>query len=441
MKGAGQATEVDYLRYEFTDYHGISRSKVVPTRRSEGRIRSEKLFVYGGVLGMTTTSEPVMLDDLLVDGCCRNVRLLPQWETFRVLPPNGKYKTGRVLCELGDLAGDGFLNAYPRTMCRRLLGELEDMGYSIKGAFEYEFTLGKMENGAFTPFFNDRPTFSTTVFAHCEELLYDLDRELQVMGIETNTFNLEYGKGQIEITIKPVFGIEIADQAFTFRTTVKEFFARKGLLATFVCRPLKDTKGASNGGHFNHSLWAKSSDSRSAFFNDGELSVVAHRWISGILKHSKGLEALFAPTLSCYNRVKPWSWAPVNASWGGENRTAAVRTKVDGEDGTYLECRAPSASASPYLVLAGVLAAGINGLRTTGPVELPPESQASAYEDETLKLPTSLGESLQALEEDADLVRSLGPRFVKWFKTVKEHKLSKDNVDEKHVDLDDLSLL
>lgn len=252
---------------------------------------------------------------------------------------------------------------------------------------------------------------------------------------------MEYGQGQIEVTIKPVFGIEIADQAFTFRTTVKEFFARKGLHATFVCRPLDDTKSASNGGHFNHSLWVKNSNSGNAFFDDGELSVVAHRWISGILKHSRGLQALAAPTLSCYNRVKPWSWAPINASWGKENRTAAVRTKLDGENGTYLECRAPSASASPYLLLAGVLAAGINGLTSTGRFEQPHESQASAYEDETLlKLPISLGESLRALEEDADLVRSLGPRFVRWFKTVKEHELNKD-IDEKHVDLDDISLL
>ena len=122
--------------------------------------------------------------------------------------------------------------------------------------------------------------------------------------------------------------------------------------------------------------------------------------------------------------MRAWSWAPTHATFGEENRTAAIRAKVGGEKGTYLEWRAPSATASPYLVLAGALAAGMAGLRQGG---TPVPVQGSAYEStaapEAKSLPKTLHESLEALEADAILRGALGDRFVRWFLQVKRHEL------------------
>lgn len=122
--------------------------------------------------------------------------------------------------------------------------------------------------------------------------------------------------------------------------------------------------------------------------------------------------------------MRAWSWAPTHATFGEENRTAAIRAKVGGEKGTYLEWRAPSATASPYLVLAGALAAGMAGLQQGG---TPVPVQGSAYEStaapEAKALPKTLRESLEALEADAILRGALGDRFVRWFLQVKRHEL------------------
>ena len=175
---------VDHVRFEFSDLHGISRSKCVPVRNLLGaedlNIDPSAMFIYGGVLGMSTTSEPIMLDEVLDGGCCRNVPLIPEWETLKVLPKgeNQRFTTARVLCSLGGLfPGEEELGAYPRSLCKRLLSKLRSREIAILGTFEYEFTIGRMNSvGDFVPIFETRPTFSTTEFSKIQDILYELDQ-------------------------------------------------------------------------------------------------------------------------------------------------------------------------------------------------------------------------------------------------------------------------
>lgn len=130
--------KLDYVRFELTDFHGISRSKVVPAA-----VAGEQVYMYAGLLGMSTTSEPIMLDEMLSEGCCRNEKVTPHWNTLLRLPCGGsKYVTGRVLCEL-DWNGEP-LDSYPRTLCSNLIKRLlTEYGMKILGTFEYEFSIGK----------------------------------------------------------------------------------------------------------------------------------------------------------------------------------------------------------------------------------------------------------------------------------------------------------
>ena len=146
--------EAHFLRFEFSDLHGISRSKVVSTRLllSRSSTYDTSLAIYAGVLGMSLTSTPVMIPEVVGSGL-RNTVLVPHWRTLVLLPKSEdeRYKTARVLCELespwGTVSEGEALDAHPRTLCRRLLKELEDChGYRLQGALEYEFSLGKLSD-------------------------------------------------------------------------------------------------------------------------------------------------------------------------------------------------------------------------------------------------------------------------------------------------------
>merc|ERR1711879_99970 len=158
--------------------------------------------------------------------------------------------------------------------------------------------------------------------------------------------------GQLEITMQPSRGIQCADNAMTYRTGVKELCQQRGLLATFMAHPF-GLEGVGNGGHFNFSLWSGSDSITYDPDSPYGLSSTASSFLAGILDHAPALEALVAPTPACYTRHG--HWAPLVANWGVENRMACVRVKVpETRDprSCYMEFRAPSASACPYLTLA-----------------------------------------------------------------------------------------
>jgi glutamine synthetase len=154
------------------------------------------------------------------------------------------------------------------------------------------------------------------------------------------------------------------------------------------------------------------------------LTDVGRWWLGGQMAHATALTALSAPTVNCYKRYKLWSFAPTNATWGVENRTVGWRTKGLGSAGAHIENRLPGGASNPYLVMAGVLAAGLDGLRNK--TEPPAETTGIAYGlTGVADLPTRLDKSLDALEADSALRAALGEEFVKLFVAVKRHEIGK----------------
>lgn len=152
------------------------------------------------------------------------------------------------------------------------------------------------------------------------------------------------------------------------------------------------------------------------------LSTAGRHFLAGVLAHAPALEAFCSPTPPCYCRHG--SWAPTVANHGVDDRMAAVRVKrgspaANGHD-CYFELRMPSASACAYLVIAGLVAAGLDGLARSLP--LPPPGQSA--EDGAMPLPTNLEDSLAALEADQALCHALGEELVRWFVTLKRAELA-----------------
>ena len=191
---------------------------------------------------------------------------------------------------------------------------------------------------------------------------------------------------------------------------------RRGLAATFASKPFGGPRGVGNGGHLNVSLW-RGDDPATGGDDDDGLSTTARHFIAGVLAHARGLEALAAPTPGCYSRHR--NWAPTHANWGHDDRSVCLRVKSRGcaPGEAYVEYRAPSASANTYLVLAGVAAAGADGVKRE--LVLP-----QARDDEAVLLPTSLPEALAALRADDVLVEALGEDFLEWYTLVKDAELA-----------------
>jgi glutamine synthetase len=244
------------------------------------------------------------------------------------------------------------------------------------------------------------------------------------VDVDIITANAEYGPGQQEINFAPGWGIAAADAAFSFKQGVKEIARQHGYVASFMTKPFIDQ--SASGCHFHHSLY-RGSDGANAFDDpagsDG-LSDVARQFIAGQIAHAPALTALFAPTVNCAKRYRFYSFAPTNATWGLENRTVGLRIKGVRGAHTHVENRIPCAASNPYLVLAGVIAAGIDGIRKSLVPPAPVSGIAYGMEG-VADLPITLGAALDALEADTVLREALGEEFIHLFVAVKRHEIAK----------------
>lgn len=307
---------------------------------------------------------------------------------------------------------------------------------------ELEFVLAKrVSTGGddWEPLFREPEIFTTLQGTKAMDFCYELEHQMRQVGVDILTMNTEYGEGQLEITFAPRFGIEAVDQMATFRLGTKEIAQAADLRATFMAKPF-GVRGVGNGGHLNFSIWSPTQTPRTdegassilAKITSGKKNVLhstadadglsdsAKSFLAGVLAHAPALEALCSPTPPCYCRHG--NWAPTVANWGFDDRTACVRVKSDkkGPPGScYMELRMPSSSANPYLVIAGLVASGLDGLQRK--LELPPQRQSEA--EGAAKLPASLPEALSALESDEYLASQLGNRFMRWYVDIKRAEL------------------
>lgn len=406
---------VDFVRFEVADTHGIARSKTVPVSHFE-RFSKHGLNFPLPIFGLDVKGATASNTGYLEEIGFGDAFLFPDFNTFQVLP--WLDKTARVVADPHLLDGRP-AKAAPRLVLKPLLDELESLGYRLLSGYEYEFYL--VDAMTRQPSSNDIQLFAA--FPDSDRpVLYNMLRSLPAVGVDLITADLEYGPGQVEINFAPAWGIDGADQAYTFKNSVKEIAQQGGKIASFMTKPQIDM--SANGCHFNQSLWA---GDRNAFFDpDREhgLSDVCLQYIAGQLAHAPALMALLAPTVNCWKRFKPDTFAPTNATWGIDNRTTGIRVKALKDDRTYIENRLGTGAANPYLVMAAVLAAGLDGIKR----KLQPPSPIQAIADrltDVPQLPKSLDAALDALEADTILRTALGEEFIKLFVALKRHEIEK----------------
>jgi glutamine synthetase len=412
----------DYVRFEQTDLHGLTRGKTVPAAHFR-RFAENGLNFFGGLLGLDAQSGVAPDTGYMAERHFQDHLIRPDLNTLAPIP--WLSRTVRVLAEPSWYDGTPAAAA-PRYLLRRLLDRLAEQGYALRSGFEYEFYLA--DAATREPVFEGIQIFWVVRNEFDPPFILRLLDGLRATGIDIITSNAEYGPGQMEINFAPATGVAAADQAFIFKNAVKEM-ALQGIdgrryMASFMTKPYGDA--AASGCHFHHSLLDRESGANAFYDADAEdgLSTVARHWIGGQLAHAPALAALVAPTVNCAKRYKLWSFAPMNVTWGYEDRTAAVRVKGTRGEETRLENRMPCAASNPYIVGAAILAAGLDGMARQ--IEPPPPTPDVAYVDESAPvLPQRLDDALEALVADTTLREYLGEEFITLYCAVKRFEVEK----------------
>jgi glutamine synthetase len=418
VKLVGEA-ELRLVRFLWCGNDGTVRGKASARRGLERRLESG----IGLTVAMQAMNGLDQLQPVEGMGPVGEIRLVPDLETFRVLPyaPH----TGAVLVDLMGLDGEPAPQC-PRSFLRRISDRLALRDARLEVAFENEFTLATASDGGFVPV-DSSLCFSTIGMTASQAYVDELVDSLEQQGIGLEQYYAELGHGQQEISTAHAPALRAADEQLLVRETIRGVAAQNGLVASLAPKPWPEAAG--NGGHLHFSLW----DGERNLFHDGStedrLSTEARSFIAGVLEHLPGLCGLTAPSFNSYRRIVPQYWAGAFACWGHDNREAPVRVpslfRGIEEASTNVELKAADGTSNPYLALGGLIAAGLDGLgRSLEPPEPVEVDPATIPEEERegrgiVRLPATQAQALDALEGDGVLMDALGPELARSYLAVR----------------------
>jgi glutamine synthetase len=292
-----------------------------------------------------------------------------------------------------------------------------ELGYDVLAAFEYEVRLRDADGQPLS----SGISYSLVELGRFEEFVSRLVPALDGLGVQLSAIHTEAGPGLLELNLAARRGLRAADDAALVKLAVKEVAETAGLRASFLAKTVPGEEGSS--GHVHLSFWRGEANAFAPEDADGPLPRPCTVAVAGILDHLAGASLLLNPTINSYKRLVPGWFAPVNASWGVENRSAAIRViRAEKADGCRIECRRPGADANPYLALAALVAAAADGIRRD--IEPPPPVEGDAYARGDLpELPGSLEGALAAFRADDGLTGALGEEFSEYYATSRRWEL------------------
>jgi glutamine synthetase len=399
---------IHLVRFLWCGNDGTVRAKATARHGLAGRLSAG----IGLTVAMQAINSLDQLQPVLGMGPVGEVRVVPDLETFRVLPyaPH----TGAVLTD--HLGRDGSpAPVCQRSFLKRVERGLGDRGLVLRAAFENEFSLATVVEGTYVPI-DVSLCFSTIGMTAAQDYIDELAAALEAQRIPLEQYYAELGHGQHEISTAHAPALQAADEQLLVRETIRGVATRRGLIASLAPKPWPDNAG--NGCHIHFSIWEGATNRFYEPAREDGLSDTARSFIAGVLAHLPGLCALTAPSFNSYHRIIPQYWAGAFRCWGHDNREAPVRVASPfagaEESSTNAELKAADASCNPYLALGGVIAAGLDGLERglepPEPVEVDP---ATLSDDERAargvdRMPTTQGEALDALAADGLLLGALG---------------------------------
>ena len=396
---------VKFIRLQFTDILGTLKNVAITDRQLEKALNNQCMFDGSSINGFVRVEESDMY-------------LRPDLDTFVIFPWRPQQgKVARLICDVYMPDGTPF-EGDPRYILKKAINKAKDMGYTMNVGPECEFFLFEVDNdGNPTLKTNDKGSyFDLGPIDLGENARRDMTLALEDMGFEIETSHHEVAAGQNEIDFKYADALVTADNVTTFKYVVKSIAQRHGLYATFMPKPLHGVNGS--GMHVNISLIK---DGKNAFYNEEDqlgLSSVAYNFIAGVLKHIKEICPITNPLVNSYKRLVPDYEAPVYIAWSAKNRSPLIRVPSARGEGTRIEFRSPDPSSNPYLVLACLLLAGLEGIKDN--LEPPKCIDRNIFNLSREDLPESLHEAIAYMQK-SDLVKeALGKNTFEYYIKAKE---------------------
>lgn len=409
-----KANGIRFVQLQFTDILGTVKAVTIPIHQLEGSVAHGTWFDGSSIEGFTRIAES---DQYLV----------PDMSTFAEIPwqpGSGPRGTARVICDVYTPRGEPFVGD-PRYVLRRQVERARKLGYVVNMGPELEFFLFRRDNGEIKPLPHDEAGYFDFSTDLAQEIRQDMVDALEAFGIRVEAAHHEVAVGQHEIDFEYADALRTADNAITFKFTLKAIANQHGLYATFMPKPIFGINGS--GMHTHQSLYSIA-EGRNAFAdpsNEYGLSDVARSYMAGILAHARGMIAVLAPLVNSYKRLVPGYEAPTYLTWGRTNRSALIRVpKVSpgkSIEGTRIEVRCPDPSSNTYLAFAVMIAAGLDGVERGLELGEPVEESVFEMDEVRLKekgireLPGTLAEAIEELEKDPVVCEALGDHVLSHF--------------------------
>ena len=412
-------TEVECILPDIT---GVARGKILPKDKfiSEPEMRLPEAVLLQTVTGEFPADEMLDLTD-------PDMELRPDPDSLRVVPW-AVDPTAQLIFDC--FSPDGVpVETAPRNVLRRVLKLYEELGFTPVVAPEMEFYLispnpdpdiplippvgrtGRSEFG--------RRSFSIDAVNEFDPLFEEIYDYCHAQNLEVDTLIHEVGAAQMEINFLHGNALDLADQVFLFKLTVREAAFHHKMYATFMAKPMEGEPGSAM--HIHQSL-TDNKTGKNAFSNDdGSPSELFFYFIAGLQRYLPEAMPFFAPYVNSFRRLTKYTAAPTNVEWGYDNRTVGLRVPRSSPAGRRVENRLPGVDCNPYLVLACSLACGLLGiqqkLQPTAPMT------TNAYEL-PFQFPVTPEESIERLRACTDIQEILGKRFVEMYIAVKESEIS-----------------
>ena len=419
---------IRFVRLWFTDVQGFLKSVSISPTELEVAFEEGMTFDGSSIDGYARVQEADMLAQ-------------PDPSTFAVLPWRSEQQVARMFCDIYTPDGEPF-SGDPRIVLKRNLERASEMGYTFYAAPELEFFYFQ-DDGPVPQVLDRGGYFDLTPLDVAQEYRRKTINALEQLGIPIEHSHHEVAPSQHEIIARYTDALTMADNIMTSRLTVKEIALQSGIYATFMPKPLEDYDGS--GMHLHLSLFEGDVNAFHEPGTQGGLSKVGQAFIAGLLRHAAELTAVTNQWVNSYKRLVAGFDAPIYISWARNNQSSLVRVpsvKKGKPSSVRVEYRAADAACNPYLALSVILAAGLAGIREG--YELPPEVAAdvkrlTAAERAAAgakRLPETLSEALDLLEQSDLVVEALGEHVFDWFLRNKRAEWDRYQHHVSHFELD-----
>lgn len=413
-----QITEVECVTPDFT---GIARGKIVPREKFSA---DEGMRLPEAVLVQTVTGE---FADNVTPATDPDMILLPDPNSIRLVPW-AKDPVAQVIHDCYNSDGTP-VDLSPRYVLRRVLKLYEDMGWEPVVAPEMEFYIVDVNRDPDLPLQpplgrtgrpeTGRKAYSIDAVNEYDDMFEDIYDYCDAQNLAIDTLIHEVGACQMEINFLHGDALDLADQVFLFKRTVREAAFRHGMYATFMAKPMEGEPGSAM--HMHQSV-IDTASGRNVFSNeDGSPSPAFYHFIGGLQRYLPKTMPFFAPYVNSYRRLTPYTAAPTNVQWGFDNRTVGLRVPHSSPAARRVENRVPGVDVNPYIAMAASLACGYLGM--VNQIDCAEPVQINAY-SLPYELPRGTEDALEQLKACPEIAEILGPRFVELYIAMKEKEFS-----------------